>query len=157
MGRRRGGICDGAGFQAFCGSEAGLTFSLGANDRHRISDESSSPEKGLEAEPHASKERHFDGQSVCLVPVKLVKPRVVCSGGDGATALCVAGYSWTMMGTQGPGRKRLPNLEKLTAEDDALNQIAREVSFAPIQTINLIKKYFHDIDDDCCSYYNCHY
>ncbi|XP_019716168.1 leucine-rich repeat flightless-interacting protein 2-like [Hippocampus comes] len=30
------------------------------------------------------------------------------------------------MGTQGPGRKRLPNLEKLTAEDDALNQIARE-------------------------------
>ncbi|XP_061539767.1 leucine-rich repeat flightless-interacting protein 2 isoform X3 [Phycodurus eques] len=30
------------------------------------------------------------------------------------------------MGTQGPGRKRLPNLEKLTAEDDALKQIARE-------------------------------
>ncbi|XP_051910708.1 leucine-rich repeat flightless-interacting protein 2 isoform X10 [Hippocampus zosterae] len=30
------------------------------------------------------------------------------------------------MGTQGAGRKRLPNLEKLTAEDDALNQIARE-------------------------------
>uniref|UniRef100_A0A673B0G9 Leucine rich repeat (in FLII) interacting protein 1b n=1 Tax=Sphaeramia orbicularis TaxID=375764 RepID=A0A673B0G9_9TELE len=30
------------------------------------------------------------------------------------------------MGTQGPGRKRIPNLEKLTAEDDALNSIARE-------------------------------
>ncbi|XP_077370438.1 uncharacterized protein lrrfip1b isoform X3 [Festucalex cinctus] len=30
------------------------------------------------------------------------------------------------MGTQGPGRKRLPNAEKLTAEDDALKQIARE-------------------------------
>lgn len=31
------------------------------------------------------------------------------------------------MGTQGSGRKRLPNRERLTAEDDALNQIAREV------------------------------
>lgn len=31
------------------------------------------------------------------------------------------------MGTQGPGRKRIPNREKLTGEDDALNQIAREV------------------------------
>lgn len=31
------------------------------------------------------------------------------------------------MGTQGAGRKRLPNRERLTAEDDALNQIAREV------------------------------
>ncbi|XP_031460418.1 leucine-rich repeat flightless-interacting protein 1 isoform X6 [Phasianus colchicus] len=30
------------------------------------------------------------------------------------------------MGTQGVGRKRLPNRERLTAEDDALNQIARE-------------------------------
>ncbi|XP_040458753.1 leucine-rich repeat flightless-interacting protein 1 isoform X27 [Falco biarmicus] len=30
------------------------------------------------------------------------------------------------MGTQGTGRKRLPNRERLTAEDDALNQIARE-------------------------------
>ncbi|XP_057685536.1 leucine-rich repeat flightless-interacting protein 2 isoform X4 [Corythoichthys intestinalis] len=30
------------------------------------------------------------------------------------------------MGTQGPGRKRLPNLDKLTAEDDALQKIARE-------------------------------
>ncbi|XP_030107683.1 leucine-rich repeat flightless-interacting protein 1 isoform X32 [Mus musculus] len=30
------------------------------------------------------------------------------------------------MGTQGSGRKRLPNRERLTAEDDALNQIARE-------------------------------
>ncbi|XP_074520532.1 leucine-rich repeat flightless-interacting protein 2 isoform X4 [Halichoeres trimaculatus] len=30
------------------------------------------------------------------------------------------------MGTQGPGRKRIPNREKLTAEDDALDQIARE-------------------------------
>lgn len=30
------------------------------------------------------------------------------------------------MGTQGPGRKRIPNREKLTAEDDALQQIARE-------------------------------
>ncbi|KAG7214951.1 hypothetical protein INR49_008806 [Caranx melampygus] len=30
------------------------------------------------------------------------------------------------MGTQGPGRKRIPNREKLTAEDDALHQIARE-------------------------------
>lgn len=31
------------------------------------------------------------------------------------------------MGTHGPGRKRIPNREKMTAEDDALNQIAREV------------------------------
>lgn len=31
------------------------------------------------------------------------------------------------MGTQGPGRKRIPNRERLTAEDDALNQVAREV------------------------------
>lgn len=31
------------------------------------------------------------------------------------------------MGTQGVGRKRIPNREKLTAEDDALSQIAREV------------------------------
>ncbi|XP_069377182.1 leucine-rich repeat flightless-interacting protein 1 isoform X17 [Paralichthys olivaceus] len=31
-----------------------------------------------------------------------------------------------MMGTQGPGRKRIPNRDKMTAEDDALNQIARE-------------------------------
>ncbi|XP_059724296.1 leucine-rich repeat flightless-interacting protein 1 isoform X7 [Haemorhous mexicanus] len=30
------------------------------------------------------------------------------------------------MGTPGAGRKRLPNRERLTAEDDALNQIARE-------------------------------
>ncbi|XP_061664749.1 leucine-rich repeat flightless-interacting protein 2 isoform X2 [Syngnathoides biaculeatus] len=30
------------------------------------------------------------------------------------------------MGTQGPGRKRLLNLEKLTAEDDALKEIARQ-------------------------------
>ncbi|XP_038579629.1 leucine-rich repeat flightless-interacting protein 2 isoform X1 [Micropterus salmoides] len=30
------------------------------------------------------------------------------------------------MGTQGPGRKRIPNRERLTAEDDALNQVARE-------------------------------
>ncbi|XP_067116757.1 leucine-rich repeat flightless-interacting protein 2 isoform X2 [Osmerus mordax] len=30
------------------------------------------------------------------------------------------------MGTQVTGRKRIPNKEKLTAEDDALNQIARE-------------------------------
>uniref|UniRef100_W5MCA1 LRR binding FLII interacting protein 1 n=1 Tax=Lepisosteus oculatus TaxID=7918 RepID=W5MCA1_LEPOC len=30
------------------------------------------------------------------------------------------------MGTQGTGRKRIPNRERLTAEDDALNQIARE-------------------------------
>lgn len=38
---------------------------------------------------------------------------------------------WPMdMGTQGSGRKRLPNRERLTAEDDALNQIAREVSEA---------------------------
>ena len=35
------------------------------------------------------------------------------------------------MGTQGSGRKRLPNRERLTAEDDALNQIAREVSAGP--------------------------
>lgn len=34
------------------------------------------------------------------------------------------------MGTQVPGRKRIPNREKLTAEDDALSQIAREVSVA---------------------------
>ncbi|KAM3584875.1 uncharacterized protein V6R79_001521 [Siganus canaliculatus] len=30
------------------------------------------------------------------------------------------------MGTQGPGRKRIPNRDKLSAEDDALSQIARE-------------------------------
>ncbi|XP_047195009.1 myosin-4 isoform X3 [Hippoglossus stenolepis] len=34
--------------------------------------------------------------------------------------------SGDMMGTQGPGRKRIPNRDKMTAEDDALNQIARE-------------------------------
>ncbi|XP_064443390.1 leucine-rich repeat flightless-interacting protein 1 isoform X13 [Mirounga angustirostris] len=32
----------------------------------------------------------------------------------------------TDMGTPGSGRRRLPNRERLTAEDDALNQIARE-------------------------------
>lgn len=37
------------------------------------------------------------------------------------------------MGTQGAGRKRLPNRERLTAEDDALNQIAREVSVGPVR------------------------
>ncbi|XP_062236392.1 leucine-rich repeat flightless-interacting protein 1 isoform X6 [Platichthys flesus] len=31
-----------------------------------------------------------------------------------------------MMGTQGPGRKRIPNRDKVTAEDDALNRVARE-------------------------------
>ena len=38
---------------------------------------------------------------------------------------------YTNMGTQitGTGRKRIPNRERLTAEDDALNQIAREVRF----------------------------
>ncbi|XP_033872878.3 nucleoprotein TPR-like isoform X7 [Acipenser ruthenus] len=30
------------------------------------------------------------------------------------------------MGTQGPGRKRIPNRDRLTGEDDALNVIARE-------------------------------
>lgn len=35
------------------------------------------------------------------------------------------------MGTQGAGRKRLPNRERLTAEDEALNQIAREVGARP--------------------------
>ncbi|XP_041638012.1 leucine-rich repeat flightless-interacting protein 2 isoform X6 [Cheilinus undulatus] len=30
------------------------------------------------------------------------------------------------MGTQGPGRKRIPNRDKVSAEDEALNQIARE-------------------------------
>ncbi|KAM4711242.1 uncharacterized protein lrrfip1b isoform 2-T3 [Anableps anableps] len=30
------------------------------------------------------------------------------------------------MGTQGPGRKRIPNRDKLAAEEDALSQIARE-------------------------------
>ncbi|XP_037830372.1 uncharacterized protein LOC108228457 isoform X8 [Kryptolebias marmoratus] len=30
------------------------------------------------------------------------------------------------MGTQGPGRRRIPNREKLTAEEDALSQIVRE-------------------------------
>ncbi|KAJ1064033.1 hypothetical protein K5549_009345 [Capra hircus] len=35
------------------------------------------------------------------------------------------------MGTQGSGRKRLPNRERLTAEDDALNQIAREAPGPP--------------------------
>lgn len=33
-----------------------------------------------------------------------------------------------MMGTQVTGRKRISNREKVSAEDDALNQIAREVS-----------------------------
>lgn len=36
------------------------------------------------------------------------------------------------MGTQGAGRKRLPNRERLTAEDEALNQIAREVRAGPV-------------------------
>lgn len=31
------------------------------------------------------------------------------------------------MATQVTGRKRIPNREKLSAEDDALSQIAREV------------------------------
>ncbi|XP_053273556.1 myosin-13 [Pleuronectes platessa] len=31
-----------------------------------------------------------------------------------------------MMGTQGPGRKRIPNRDKVTAEDDALKRVARE-------------------------------
>lgn len=39
-----------------------------------------------------------------------------------------AGGDRPAMGTPGAGRKRLPNRERLTAEDDALNQIAREVS-----------------------------
>lgn len=42
------------------------------------------------------------------------------------------------MGTQGPGRKRIPNQEKLTAEDDALNQIAREVRLLIDTVIDLI-------------------
>lgn len=29
--------------------------------------------------------------------------------------------------SNGPGRKRIPNRDRLTAEDDALNQIVREV------------------------------
>ncbi len=33
------------------------------------------------------------------------------------------------MATQVTGRKRIPNREKLSAEDDALSQIAREVRF----------------------------
>ncbi len=33
------------------------------------------------------------------------------------------------METQVTGRKRIPNREKLSAEDDALSQIAREVRF----------------------------
>uniref|UniRef100_A0A8C3UCI2 Leucine-rich repeat flightless-interacting protein 1 n=1 Tax=Catharus ustulatus TaxID=91951 RepID=A0A8C3UCI2_CATUS len=37
-----------------------------------------------------------------------------------------AGGDRPAMGTPGAGRKRLPNRERLTAEDDALNQIARE-------------------------------
>lgn len=44
------------------------------------------------------------------------------------------------MGTQGPGRKRIPNKERLTAEDDALNVIAREVS---TNTIGYIRLLFH--------------
>lgn len=42
------------------------------------------------------------------------------------------------MGTQGPGRKRIPNREKLTAEDDALNQIAREVRLLFDPVIDMI-------------------
>lgn len=49
------------------------------------------------------------------------------------------------MGTQGPGRKRIPNKERLTAEDDALNVIAREVS---TNTIGYIRLLFH------CSFYH---
>uniref|UniRef100_A0A3B5LTV5 Uncharacterized protein n=1 Tax=Xiphophorus couchianus TaxID=32473 RepID=A0A3B5LTV5_9TELE len=33
------------------------------------------------------------------------------------------------MGTQGPGRKRIPNRDKLAAEEDALSQIAREADY----------------------------
>lgn len=39
------------------------------------------------------------------------------------------------MGTQGTGRKRSTKKDKTTAEDDALNLIAREVSEG--ETINL--------------------
>lgn len=53
-------------------------------------------------------------------------------GGGGGRVVSVSGGQWrwsgSAMGTQGAGRKRLPNRERLTAEDDALNQIAREVS-----------------------------
>lgn len=65
----------------------------------------------------------------------------LAGGGDGRALHAGAGegqrrrregrerrWSGSAMGTQGAGRKRLPNRERLTAEDDALNQIAREVS-----------------------------
>ena len=42
------------------------------------------------------------------------------------------------MGTQGPGRKRIPNRDKLVAEDDALNQIAREVRLLINTLIDLL-------------------
>ncbi|XP_072235398.1 leucine-rich repeat flightless-interacting protein 2-like [Leuresthes tenuis] len=48
-----------------------------------------------------------------------------CPGQQGGSVDNSAETSLTM-GTQGPGRKRIPNRDKLTAEDDALNQIARE-------------------------------
>ncbi|XP_029104732.1 leucine-rich repeat flightless-interacting protein 2-like isoform X3 [Scleropages formosus] len=48
----------------------------------------------------------------------------VCSG-SGGERLCAA-EKYLTMGTQDSGRKRLPNRERLTAEDDALNVIARE-------------------------------
>lgn len=38
------------------------------------------------------------------------------------------------MGSNGPGRKRIPNRDRLTAEDDALNQIVREVRL-PIDAV----------------------
>lgn len=35
------------------------------------------------------------------------------------------------MGSQGPGRKRTPSKNGLTAEEDALNVIAKEVNESP--------------------------
>lgn len=54
-------------------------------------------------------------------------------GSNGPAAAAAAAAALPMdMGTQGAGRKRLPNRERLTAEDEALNQIAREVGAGPV-------------------------
>lgn len=58
------------------------------------------------------------------------------------------------MGTHGPGRKRIPNREKLTAEDDALNQIAREVRLLIDTVIDMMTDL---MTSHCGSFSSCRY
>lgn len=45
------------------------------------------------------------------------------------------------MGTQGTGRKRSTKKERSTAEDDALNLIAREVSGTVLHSVHLCEEF----------------